>query len=406
MFVKNDEGMDEDMKKIQLKNKQLSLWKQGYPLIKEIDLVRQADSSYTGEWLEFVTRDSKYIGTGYLGEQNKGIGWIINWNQGQPINQAFFEEKFLQAKKLRQSYFLDELTTAFRIFNGEGDGVGGLTIDWYDHYLVIQWYNESIYQKQPMILAAIQAVYPEVLGIYEKNRFTQAGLATSQHVAGQLAKEPLIVKENGVNYSTYLDDGMMTGIFLDQKNVRGQLVDGLAMGKTVLNTFSYTGAFSVAAAMGGAVETTSVDLAKRSIEKTQEMFQVNGLPLEDHSIVVMDVFEYYRYAKRKGLSYDCIILDPPSFARNKKKTFSVAKDYGTLVMDALPILNQQGLLIASTNAANVSEKKFRQMIEQGMSQMNRSYKLLKEERLPSDFQVNPAFTEGNYLKVFIYQLDK
>ena len=96
---------------------------------------------------------------------------------------------------------------------------------------------------------------------------------------GEQAPEPLLVTENGVQFATYLNEGLMTGIFLDQKEVRGRLVDGFAVGKTVLNMFSYTGAFSVAAAMGGAVATTSVDLAKRSLPKTTEQFEVNHLNL-------------------------------------------------------------------------------------------------------------------------------
>jgi 23S rRNA (cytosine1962-C5)-methyltransferase len=110
------------------------------------------------------------------------------------------------------------------------------------------------------------------------------------------------VKENGVTYATYLNEGLMTGIFLDQKEVRGQLVDGLAAGKTVLNMFSYTGAFSVAAAVGGAAQTTSVDLAKRSLEKTREQFAVNGIDPDTQRIHVMDVFNYFNYASKKRLA--------------------------------------------------------------------------------------------------------
>ncbi len=109
-------------------------------------------------------------------------------------------------------------------------------------------------------------IFAEIKGAYEKIRFTSE-LPESAWVYGKTAPEPLLVKENGVTYATYLNEGLMTGIFFDQKEVRGQLVDGLAAGKTVLNMFSYTGAFSVAAAVGGAAQTTSVDLAKRSIEK-------------------------------------------------------------------------------------------------------------------------------------------
>ena len=197
----------------------------------------------------------------------------------------------------------------------------------------------------------------------------------------------------------------MTGIFLDQKDVRGRLVAGMASGMSVLNTFSYTGAFSVAAARGGATSTVSVDLAKRSLPKTKEMIEVNDLSLEANKIVVMDVFDYFNYSKRKGMSFDMIILDPPSFARSKKRTFSVAQNYGELVADVAGLINSQGWLIASTNAANVSLDKYQKMVEQGLKSQGRKFKLTETHRLPQDYVINHSFKEGNYLKVLIYQLD-
>jgi len=170
--------------------------------------------------------------------------------------------------------------------------------------------------------------------------------------------------------------------------------------------FSYTGAFSVAAAMGGALETTSVDLAKRSLKKTQEQFEINGLDLQTQKIIVMDVFAYFKYAKRKQLTYDLIVLDPPRFARNKKKVFRVAKDYGELVKDSLAILSDEGTLIASTNAANVSTDQFKKMIENELMLANVEYEEVTRFRLPQDFQTIEAFPEGDYLKVFIYQIRK
>lgn len=212
--------------------------------------------------------------------------------------------------------------------------------------------------------------------------------------------------ENGVTYATYMNEGLMTGIFLDQKEVRGTLASGLVAGKTLLNMFSYTGAFSVAAAFGGASQTTSVDLAKRSLDKTREQFTMNGIDPESQRIYVMDVFGYFNYAKKKELSYDVIVLDPPSFARNKKKTFSVAKNYGELVQESIDILNKEGLLIASTNAANVSREKFRKMVEQALKNKNVKFEVFQEEHLPADFKVASSFPEGDYLKVLFIQIKK
>ena len=352
--------------------------------------------------VEVYRQDGTFLGTAYLSQQNKGLGWFISKDK-IIFNQAFFEMLFRQAKEKRSAYYQDDLTTAFRLFNQEGDGFGGLTVDLYGDYAVFSWYNSYVYQIRKTISESFRQVFPEVLGAYEKIRFKGLDYE-SAHVYGQEAPDFFTVLENGVLYQVFMNDGLMTGIFLDQHEVRGSLVDGLAMGKSLLNMFSYTAAFSVAAAMGGASQTTSVDLAKRSRELSQAHFQANGLSTEDHRFVVMDVFEYFKYAKRKGLTYDVIVLDPPSFARNKKQTFSVAKDYHKLISQSLEILNPGGIIIASTNAANVSRQKFTEQIDKGFA--GRSYQILNKYGLPADFAYNKKDESSNYLKVISMKVSK
>ena len=389
--------------KLQVTKKAEHKFKKGYPLIQKEDL-QQVPAPVPTDWLTLIDSKGQRLAEGYLGEQNKGIGWLLSWHG--PINQSFFQQLFEISREKRTSFEKDSLTTAYRLFNGEGDGIGGLIIDRYADYAVFSWYNETLYQKKAELLTAFRTVYPDIIGAYEKIRFSTKDLPESQFLYGEQAPEPLLVTENGVQFATYLNEGLMTGIFLDQKEVRGRLVDGFAVGKTVLNMFSYTGAFSVAAAMGGAVATTSVDLAKRSLPKTTEQFEVNHLNLAAQKIIVMDVFDYFKYASRKGLSYDMIILDPPSFARNKKKVFSVAKNYGELVKDSIDILTDKGTLIASTNAANLSLAKYKKMVITALQEKNVRYKITDTYQLPADFQVNPNFPEGNYLKVLFIEIEK
>lgn len=352
--------------------------------------------------VEVYRQEGTFLGTAYLSQQNKGLGWFVSTDK-VTFNQDFFETLFRQAKEKRKSYYQDELTTAFRLFNQEGDGFGGLTVDLYGDYAVFSWYNSYVYQIRQTISEAFRQVFPEVLGAYEKIRFKGLDYE-SAHVYGQEAPDFFTVLENGVLYQVFMNDGLMTGIFLDQHEVRGSLVDGLAMGKSLLNMFSYTAAFSVAASMGGASQTTSVDLAKRSRELSQAHFQANGISTDEHRFIVMDVFEYFKYAKRKGLTYDVIVLDPPSFARNKKQTFSVAKDYHKLISQSLEILNPGGIIIASTNAANVSRQKFTEQIDKGFA--GRSYQILNKYGLPADFAYNKKDESSNYLKVISMKVSK
>lgn len=384
---------------VKIKAKAAKRLRKGEPLLQETDLY---DPLVENKWLDFVDEKGIFVGKGYLGKQNNGVGWCLTTQQ-RSLDQAFFAQRLAQAKMKRKSFYQQTATTAFRLVNGPGDELGGMTVDKYGDFAVISWYNQSLYHLQKEILAAFQTVFPEIKGIYEKLRFSTQK-PVSHLVSGAAAPQPLYIRENNVSYAVYLDEGLMTGIFLDQRQVRKYLAEGFARHKEVLNMFSYTGAFSVAAAVGGAQSTTSVDLANRSRQKTIEQFELNQLDLKRQKIQVMDTFDYFKYARKKNLTFDLIILDPPSFARNKKKVFRVVKDYGKLIEASLPLLNPEGVILASTNAANLPARKFQAMIEAVFSERKVNYQRLKSYHLPQDFTQNSGVPDGNYLKVYLYQV--
>ncbi|MCK1999353.1 class I SAM-dependent rRNA methyltransferase [Psychrobacillus psychrodurans] len=371
----------------------------GVPILMK-DGFHEKDSLEEGSILKLQNPSGKFIGKGYVGKQNKGIGWLLTKNENEKIDKSFFQKKLEMAIQLRNDFYTSTDTTAFRVFNGEGDGIGGLIIDYFDGFYLISWYSEGIYSFKDIILEALEASV-SYRGVYEKKRFDTKGqyVEDDDFVKGERGEFPLIVKENGQKFAIYLNDGAMVGVFLDQRDVRKTIRDNYSKGKTVLNTFSYTGAFSVFAAAGGATKTTSVDLAKRSLSKTAEQFEVNGIDIEEQDIIVMDVFDYFKYAKRKELSFDMVILDPPSFARSKKYTFSSAKDYTKLLLDAINITEKNGVIVASTNNATFGMKKFKTFVEKAFKESNRNYTIEEEFSLPNDFKTSPLFKEGNYLKV-------
>lgn len=379
-------------------------YKNKYPLINRDAISNPEVLSAEGSLVHLIDQHKNFLAKGYYGKQNKGLGWILTFDEGEKIDTVFFKSKILTAINKRQSFYKDESTNAFRIFNGEGDGIGGLTIDYFDGYYLINWYSEGIYSFKDKVIRVLDEL-GGYKAIYEKKRFDTKGqyIDDDDFVKGERGQFPIIVKENGMNYAVYLNDGAMVGIFLDQRDVRRAIRDQYAKGKHVLNTFSYTGAFSVAASTGGALKTTSVDLAKRSKSKTIEQFSVNGIDFEQQDIIVMDVFDYFKYAKRKALKFDLVVLDPPSFARSKKHTFSTAKNYPELIKDTLAILEKDGIIVASTNNASFGMKKFKNFIEQGFKDMKVKYKIVEEFSLPTDFQVDRNFNQGNYLKVVIVQ---
>jgi 23S rRNA (cytosine1962-C5)-methyltransferase len=387
-------------KTIYIKKRTAEKIKKGFPLVEKAAVLKELPSLEEGDIIDLLDESGVFIGRGYYGKQNKGIGWVLTKNQSEGINISFFLNRMKTAFEHRRKFFQDNATTAFRAFNGEGDGIGGLTIDYYKEYFVFTWYSEGIYSFRNDIYEAF-GNFHSFKGIYEKKRFANKGqyVEDDDFVMGERGQFPLLVKENNIQFAVYLNDGPMVGIFLDQKDVRKRIKDHYAKGKTVLNTFSYTGAFSVAASLGGAVKTTSVDLAKRSLPKTIEQFSVNEVDYEAQDIVVMDVFQYFKYAKKKGRAFDLVILDPPSFARSKKHTFSAAKDYTGLLQEAIAITEKAGVIIASTNCSTFNMDKFHKFIKEACNKEKRAYEILEQYTLPNDFRTAKVFPEGDYLKV-------
>ncbi|WP_017473250.1 class I SAM-dependent rRNA methyltransferase [Amphibacillus jilinensis] len=388
------------MTQVKINNKFVNKFRNGYPHLFKEAIVDIDQLQEEGTIIDLVDQHDQFIGRGYYGRQNKGYGWLLTNDKDEKINQSFFIQKISAALARRSNFFASQVTTAFRVFNGEGDGIGGLTIDYYADYFLMTFYSDGIYQFKEIIVNAIQQL-TVCKAIYEKKRFDTGGkyIDDDDFVTGERANFPIIIKENGIHFAVDLNDGPMTGLFLDQREVRQRILDQYAAGKTVLNTFSYTGAFSVYATMGGAEKTVSVDLANRSLPKTIEQFQVNDLDYTKHEIRTMDVFNYFNYAVKKQLTFDLVILDPPSFARSKKRTFSVAKDYVSLLTDAIAMTKDQGVIVASTNFSGFNIEKFKQMITKAFREVGEQYQFVETFQLPEDFRYHPQFEEGNYLKV-------
>jgi len=382
-------------------------YQNGYPLISKESIVDWSKVAEEGTIVNLLDNRNNFIAKGYYGRQNKGYGWILSSKNKEKIDINYFIHKIKSAIKYRDSFYTSKNTSAFRVFNGEGDGLGGLTIDYFDGFYLLTWYSIGIYKFKDTILAALKSSV-KYKGIYQKKRFDTKGQYlddTNDFICGEKAPEPLIVKENGENFAIYLDDGAMVGVFLDQRDVRKTIRDKYAKGLTVLNTFSYTGAFSVFAALGGSSKTTSVDLANRSRSKTEEQFRINNIDVEAQDIIVEDVFNYFKYAVRKKLSFDLVVLDPPSFARSKKHTFSASKDYVNLLKETIQITSKGGVIVASTNASNFDMKRFKAFISTAFTELNVKYRIEETFSLPKDFRVNDKFKEGDYLKVIFIRKD-
>lgn len=392
---------------LKIRTKFVNKYKSGYPLITKASIMNINELEQEGIIVNLVDEKNEFIARGYYGIQNKGYGWILTQKENEDIDLEFFKKKLIIAINKRTKLFNDSSTTAFRIFNGEGDGIGGLIIECFNGYYVINWYSKGIYKFRDEVINSLKQLV-DFKGIYQKKRFSEDGKYIEQDdfIMGVRAEEPTIVKENGVNFAVYLNDGAMVGVFLDQREVRKTIKDKYSKDKTVLNLFSYTGAFSVFAALGGAKTTLSVDLANRSLPKTIEQFSINNIDLESQEIVVEDVFNYFKYAVKKELKFDLVIIDPPSFAKSKNFKFSADKDYKDLLKQAIAITEDHGIIVASTNCSSFNMEKFKEFIKDAFKESNLGYKILEEYTLPQDFKTIDEFKEGNYLKVVFIKKQK
>ncbi|HAS74426.1 MAG TPA: RlmI/RlmK family 23S rRNA methyltransferase [Clostridiales bacterium UBA8960] len=398
------------MFEIKIHEKHVEKYKNMYPLIFKEAIIGyqllESSNLEEGALVKLVDERGKYIATGFYGIQNKGLGWVLTKNEKESIDLSFFQRKIYNALEKRLGLFNNPKTTAFRVFNGEGDGIGGMTIDFYNGNYLINWYSKGIYKFKPLIIEALKKSV-EFDAIYEKIRFDQTEAENNDgFIVGKPANFPITVLENGVQLSVFFNEGAMVGLFLDQRDVRRVIRNQYAKGKHVLNTFSYTGAFSVFAALGGARSTTSVDLANRSLEHTQKNFELNGIDLENHKILVEDVFHYFKYAFKKSALFDLVILDPPSYAKSKDFTFSAEKDYPGLLADAIRITKNQGVIIASNNSSTISLDKFKQIIGRGFKEANARFEILEIHQLPKDFRPHHLYEESNYLKVIFIKVLK
>ncbi len=294
-------------------------------------------------------------------------------------------------------------TTAFRIVNEAGDALPGLSVDAYGAFLVAQLHTSGeddenfTPARKERVLDRLHALGFD--GIYLKLRPKQAStlvetrredVAPKLPVRGGAAPEVIVVKEEGLSYEARLADGLSTGIFLDQRANRTR-VRTLAKGLRVANLFSYSCAFTVAAAAGGAKETVSVDASVVALERGREnVMLVDGIDAAAHSFVAEDAFAWLAKAARQKQRFDLVILDPPSYSTTKTRRFVASEDYAELAADALQIVAPGGMLLACTNHRGVRKAKLRRMLGDAGRKVKREIVKMRDLPDPSDFPAAPG----------------
>lgn len=301
-------------------------------------------------------------------------------------------------------------TTAYRVVNGEADGLSGVTVDWFDGVAVVSLYHSLQPAEEDALVEAVGAAL-RPRSVYLKRRPREARVvATTQRAAvapetpafGEAVSE-LPVKEGGLAYWIRPGQGLSVGLYLDMRDTR-RWVREHARDRTVLNCFAYTCAFAVAARAGGATRVVNVDLSRKVLDWGRQNAQLNGQPAPPADYLAGDVFEWLRRLARRGERMDLVILDPPSFATSKRGAFSAATDYPRLAEAAAGVVGQGGILLACCNLATLTTERFEEAVALGLGRVGRRARRVgRLGASPVDFPTPPGARSP--LKVVALELE-
>lgn len=371
--------------------------------IHSISLEEDQKSPSEGDLVEVYDFNHQYIGIGYFGEESIAVR-MLSLEQVE-IDLDFWITKLRKAKRLRQELHLQaQETNCFRLVHGEGDDCPGLIIDIYNDIAILQAHSLGIYKMQSLIAEALKIVFGgELSGIYSKSDQTLPKQYEVQD--GYLYQEgevnaPSIVIENGLNFEVNWVTGQKTGFFIDQRENR-KLLQQYVQGKKVLNTFCYSGGFSIYSIAAGAKEVVSVDASAKAIELLNQNLTLN-FKRNNHSSHVGDTLHFLKDNAQK---YDVIILDPPAYAKSIKSKHKAVQGYRRLNEMGFKSLNKGGILFTFSCSQVIHRKLFEDTVTAAAISSGRNIKILHHLSQASDHPVNIFHPEGSYLKGLVLYVE-
>jgi 23S rRNA (cytosine1962-C5)-methyltransferase len=355
-----------------------------------------------GCWVEVNDVKGEILGYGHY--QNGSIAVrMLSFDAGAPT-EKFWEHKLRKSLQLRAASGLpSEVTNAFRLTHAEGDGVPGLVIDYYDGVLIVQAHSFGMHNDRHEIAAALKDVLPELKVVYYKSQGTLPGKvreSQEEYLIG-MGAVPHVVTENKQKFLIDWEEGQKTGFFLDQRENR-KLLGDFSHGKRVLNTFCYTGGFSVYALQAGARVVHSVDASEKAIDLTRKNIELNGFSAELNECFAIDTFDFL---KDKQDKYDVIILDPPAFAKHRDARHQAVRGYQRLNAEAMRVIRSGGILFTFSCSQVVDRQLFYDTIVSAAIQAGRQIKVLHHLSQPADHPVSIFHPEGEYLKGLVLYVE-
>lgn len=355
-----------------------------------------------GDLVAVYSSDDRYLATGHYQIGSIAVR-ILSFDE-DPLAPDFWEKMVRRAFQVRVACGLhgSETTNCYRLVHGEGDGLPGLIIDYYDGVCVLQAHSVGMFKAKGAICEALQAVYGDSLrAVYDKSSGTAPFKAGLELIDGYLYRAPgftadeQVVLENGNRFCVNWNEGQKTGFFLDQRENRAH-VGRLAKGRTVLNLFCYTGGFSIYALQAGAVHVDSVDSSRKAMDMVDRNVALNGFTPDRHTSYCADAIEFLRDVPEG--KYDLMIVDPPAFAKHRGALKNALRAYQRLNAAAISKVAPGGFVFTFSCSQVVDKEAFALAVFSAAAQCGRSVRILDRLNQPADHAVNIYHPEGEYLK--------
>ncbi|MCC7332888.1 MAG: class I SAM-dependent rRNA methyltransferase [Flavobacteriales bacterium] len=358
-----------------------------------------------GELVTVVNFKNEFLAVGHFSNSNIAVR-VLSFEE-EEINQDFWNKKIKSAFQLREKLNLtsNPETNMYRLVHAEGDGLPGLVIDYYNGTAVIQCHSIGMHNHKNQIVEALKNCFDKkmLIAIYDKSSeslFKQSQTEIKNEYLFEASKPNFVGLENNCKFNLDWINGQKTGFFLDQRENRNLLAK-YTNGKKVLNTFCYSGGFSIYALTAGASEVHSVDSSQKAIEWVDENIRLNGFH-NKHQSFVSDTLQFF---KQNCEEYDVIILDPPAYAKSKKTTHNAIQGYKRLNATALRKIKSGGILFTFSCSQAISRKVFYDTITAAAIEVGRNIKVLHHLSQPPDHPVNLFHPEGEYLKGLVLLIE-
>lgn len=388
------------VQRLQLKkNKEFSLMK-GHPWAYAEAFREIPGQLATGELVEVRSHRDQLMGYGYVDTDSKILVRMLPLLAKETLADGV-GRLVRQAIAWRLECFKGQETTAYRLVNGEGDSIPGLIIDRYARAVSLQVYSRGLEPAIPAVVKAIREMLPDITWIWRRNQIRLARSESVGLIFGNKLPDKIEFSEYGLKFVTDLVNGQKTGFFLDQRENRN-LIRSLAAGRQFLNVCGYTGAFTVAAVAGGATASVTIDVAKPALVEAENNLRLNSLAGPSHRMVAADMYEYLNQCPSG--SFDLVVLDPPSMAKNRRDAEKALRAYRRLNQSCIKAVGAGGYLFTASCTSQVGREDFLDAVRDAVAATGRRAMILHESFHAPDHPIALAHPEGRYLKGILLKI--